>query len=315
MRRYIALIALIIASLFCTEKVSGENIVANEGMAGDTLKIKTPSGQNIISLLPARDNNNGFEIKVLDQYEFRINANKPQDDDYSGEGMEANNARTLSATENDAEQTNILPERKNQMLQLVDGNIGFIEFGFNVFPSVNYDNYPNRDVNFMDLKVLGSQHWMFSPFTTGLSLTPGANILMSTGLQIGFNTYRLDNKIHIYKDNGKVNYYRPEDYVHRSRLNTFSIQVPIMFDMKLAKDFYLSAGAYGGVNIAASSVVKHPRIKVRDPYIAPFYGGLSAHLTYDWFYVFCNYNLTNFFKKDRGPETQSVTFGIGLILN
>lgn len=310
MRRQIALLIALLIAMFCSDDASAANAILREMPQDSTeLTISGAGGKKLITIMPGKNGQKGLGIRLLDNYEFRIMDRSQRDD---AEPAAADSTATATSG---IKTSGMKPDKKSKLFGLYGGNIGFVEFGFNMLPKVDYSMYPDRSVDFMDLRIQASHHWMFCIFeSSALSLSHDGSVQVSTGFQFGWNNYVLDNKIHLFRDNGRIDYYYPENYVSKTKLATFSVQVPVQFDFRITRSFYFSAGVYGGVNIASVSKVKHPLIKIRDPYMAPFYAGVSVHLSYDDFYIFCNYNFTQLFKDGRGPETNALTVGFGLIM-
>lgn len=190
------------------------------------------------------------------------------------------------------------------------GHIGFIEFGFNALTSPDYSMYPSRTVDFMELNNARSQQWAFRLFRISAPLTRQGHLSFSTGIQMVWNNYTFSENIYIYKGAAQVEY-GVRNY-KKSKLGTFGFRVPLLFEINLPQGFFVALGGYGGVNIGTKSKMKFPKTVIRNPYMNNFYGGVTARVGYSGIGIFANYDLTDLFKKNKGPETSVFTFGISI---
>jgi hypothetical protein len=85
------------------------------------------------------------------------------------------------------------------------------------------------------------------------------------------------------------------------------------------KDFHVTAGVVGNVKLGATSRQKYKTEGGSGKsgtggqhWINPFRVDAEVRVGYKNTQVFATYSLTDMFKKDRGPELQTYSFGISL---
>lgn len=202
--------------------------------------------------------------------------------------------------------------RKNRYHIASPGHIAFFEVGINMLPNPDYSAYPN-DGTFLDLRHALSTQWAFTIPDVTVKLVPNGVLAVSAGLQIIWNNWTFVNDITLEKQNGRIiPVPTPEPNPKKTKLTTFGLQVPLILEINLPQDFFIAGGVYGGVNIGANTKVKFPKSKMRDPYMNPFYYGVTGRVGYSDFYIYANYGLTGLFQKDKGPKVFPLTIGVGI---
>ena len=135
----------------------------------------------------------------------------------------------------------------------------------------------------------------------------------ATGIGIAWHDYVFNNKITLVKQGGMV---RPADIPadsKKTKLNTFSLIVPLMLEYTFSNTLFVSAGAYGQLILDSHTKHKFPRQKIYDSYyLDMFQGGVTARIGVKNLYVFGNYSLTDLFQSNKGPQTAAYTFGFGI---
>jgi hypothetical protein len=213
----------------------------------------------------------------------------------------------------DEKSGNMVVEKKRRKYAR-PGHIAQYEIGLNMLPTPDYSSYTADYADygtFLDLRHGLSQQWAFSITDFSFNLAPYGIIAFSTGLQMVWNNYVFANDITLVKDGGRL---VPADVVNpkKTKLATFGFQIPVLLEINMAGRIFIAGGAYGGVNLGMNTKVKFPKNKMRDPYMSPFYYGVTGRVGYDNFYVYANYGLSNLFQANKGPEVAPLTIGVGI---
>jgi hypothetical protein len=145
------------------------------------------------------------------------------------------------------------------------------------------------------------------------------------GLQ--FKSYRLEQNTTIERlENGRI---EPQtlyfEQNQKSKLSIVSLMVPLLAEVQFPLNhyknrLYISGGAFGTIRLDSHTKIKYrvegKKEKLKTPghfSLQDFNYGLMVRAGYRWVNVFATYELTPFFKEDKGPELTPVTFGITLI--
>ncbi len=191
------------------------------------------------------------------------------------------------------------------------GHLSYIDFGFNGFTSPNYSAYAPSDHGFLDLRNGKSIYFGFNILKTSTALDRRGNFGFTTGLSLVWRNYSFDHRITIDKQAGKV---VPVDIVtnnfKKSKLTTFSLNVPILFEANFSRHFFLSAGGYAGLAVGSHTKYKAPKTKSRSGNsIEMFEYGITARAGFRHMYVFGNYGFNPVFKSGTAPKTNTYTVG------
>lgn len=194
-------------------------------------------------------------------------------------------------------------------------------FGFTTLPSPDYSMYDAADHGFFELDVARSQRWFITPFHASVAFNDEGTFGLVSGLGIVWNNYVFDQNITVARMDGLLMPIPLDKNYKKSKLTTVAFSVPVeleaQFPRKNAEDkrFFLAGGVLGEVVLGSHTKYKRPKHKQKGNLdVNPFQAAISARIGYDDVSIFCNYNLTSLFEKNKGPEMQALTFGIGLNL-
>lgn len=204
------------------------------------------------------------------------------------------------------------------------GHFAGIDFGFNVFLNQDYTGYQSE---FMENDVFRSNSAYFNVIQQSFGLQKNKNTFgLVTGLGLQLQSFRLDDNITFYKDEGGI--IQPE-YVsvaekQKSKFANVLLVVPLLAEWQFPVNHYdnrvyFSAGILAGLRINSHTKIKYKldkkqKLKVVDDFSMPtFTYSLMVRAGYRWFNLFASYDLVPLFKKDKGPELTPFTFGITLL--
>ncbi len=215
----------------------------------------------------------------------------------------------INIRQGEVENIAVTTVKKNKRKFAKPGHIAFMEVGLNMLPNPNYSGY--TDDTFLDLHHGLSQQWAFCIPDISFKLAPSGIVSVSAGLQFIWNNYVFANDITLVKQDGRL-VPVPVQNPKKTKLATFGFQIPVLLELNLPGNVFIAGGIYGGVNLGMNTKVKFPKEKMRDPYINPFYGGVTGRVGYRSFYVYANYGLTSLFQTNKGPEVFPLTIGVGI---
>ena len=172
----------------------------------------------------------------------------------------------------------------------------------------NYSNDPNLDLNY-------GKSWSFNLNFAQFSLPIIKNNFgLVTGLGFSFKNYRFIKSNLTLTKTDTLGYFLDQTQSYKkSKLTTASLIMPILFQIRTNKDYYLLFGGYGTLLMASHSKQKSgegDKLKNKGfTYLTTINYGAMIRLGHRDFSIFATYSLLPVFKKDRGPEAYQLDFG------
>lgn len=147
------------------------------------------------------------------------------------------------------------------------------------------------------------------------------------GPEIAFNNYMLEGNYKWQNTNGitSVALEPTARQYQKTKLATSTLTVPLMLQLRLRDEhhrntFRLGAGGFVGYRLASWTKLKY--FENGSTYKDKDYGsynlndwqyGLQAQIGYGSFNFFVKYNLNELFRDGRGPQAQTLSFGLRLL--
>ncbi len=195
-------------------------------------------------------------------------------------------------------------------IKKVPSNSG-LQFGINSL-RINGGNIGDGSLEqITDLRTSGSVQFDFCLADAYMPITRDNTLVMTASANFVWNDYEFRNFTIGAAEggNGVVILPVPEG-TKKSKLNTFSLKVPVELMLIAANDFYLAAGVYGDLVMGAHTKIKHPKVKDRDIPINPFQAGWSFRVGHDGWSVYCNWAFIDLFRTNgHQPGVRPITFG------
>lgn len=192
--------------------------------------------------------------------------------------------------------------------------IGSFELGVNYFHSPDYGLYTADQRGFLKLDHSKSIGVTWNIVKLSRNITRSGRLGFTTGLGISWNNYVFDHKITLAKnDNGMLYPMALPDDTKKSKLMTFSPKLTAVVGARFG-NFHISGGMYGEYIARAHTKYKSPSRKSSGSMlnIEEFQAGLTANVGIKNFKIFGKYQLTDYFKHGKGPQTNVYTIGVSL---
>ncbi|GAB3223148.1 hypothetical protein GCM10027346_01840 [Hymenobacter seoulensis] len=154
----------------------------------------------------------------------------------------------------------------------------------------------------------------------------GSPLHLVTGPELAFNNYMLDKNYRFSDVNGRTLVVKDLDRdLEKSKLAVTTINLPLMavldFQDKKGRDaFRIGAGGFIGYRLGSHTKLKYEdegrtrKDKDRGSYnLEDFQYGVQGTIGIRNIDLFAKYNLNDTFKSNRGPQAQTLSFGISLI--
>lgn len=204
------------------------------------------------------------------------------------------------------------------------GHWAGIDLGFNTFLNPDYTGYEKE---FMKNDILRSNSFYLNLIQQSIGLQRNRNNFgLVTGLGIQLHYYSLDDNTTIEKNADEVIVPKEFNYSEnqKSKLFVYSVTLPVLAEIQIPINnyrnrFYFSSGMYFSYRIGSYTTIKYRvdekhKLKITDNYsLQNFKYGIMARTGYRWINFFATYELTPFFKENKGPELTPFTFGITLL--
>ena len=239
-----------------------------------------------------------------------------------------------------AQKDTIVPIRKNaeeilRNLNLNSGGFNFwedkfvghwagIDLGFNTFLNSDYSGYDNE---FMKNKMIRSSSWNLNLIQQSIGLQRNRNNFgLVTGIGLEYQYYRLNDSTTIVRSDNDIvipKYFNYSDN-QGSKLFLFSATLPLLAEIQIPINnyknrLYFSSGMYFSYRIVSYTKITYRdvqmhRLKITDKYaLQNFKYGLMFRTGYRWINFYAKYELTPFFKKDKGPDLTPFVVGLTLL--
>lgn len=215
-----------------------------------------------------------------------------------------------------------------------DPDYPVLDFGFNSYGEDPFQNTLPASHSMMSLSQNTSFVFNINAINCGFRfVSRGRDIFgLGMGLGVGWNIYKFYNKSvvpTVALNPGTLNdefialpYAGPEqrENFKKSKLQTFSLKVPVYLIYQQRERFHVSAGVVGNVRLGSSTKQvydlvgsgKHRTKSKDDFYLSPFRVDAEVRVGYKNFSAFATYALTDMFMKNHGPELTQYSFGISL---
>lgn len=193
-------------------------------------------------------------------------------------------------------------------------NFGDFQLGFIGLTNPDYSMYDDRTMNFMELDNRKSKSFSFT-LSVNYPLTYDRKLWMSMGIRPRWDNYVFANPITLQRIGGVIHPVDLSDMgrLKKSKLTTYSLDVPVMVKFKPIDRMYINAGAFAGFTLRDHTKVKFPKDKDKGDFGVNFFSaGLILQAKYKNLGIFVNYSLTPLFKEGVGPRTNPYTIGIVL---
>ncbi|MBX0289571.1 PorT family protein [Hymenobacter sp. HSC-4F20] len=180
-----------------------------------------------------------------------------------------------------------------------------------------------------DLRPIGSRYLSLNWHYDIRVGEKGSPFHLVTGPELAFNNYMLDKNYQFFDLAGRtvvtVDPFFPDRELQKSKLSVSSINLPLMatlnFKNKKGRDaFRIGAGGFVGYRLGSHTKIKYEqegntkKDKDRGSYnLADFQYGLQGTIGIRGLDLFAKYNLNDTFKNNRGPQAQTLSFGISVL--
>ncbi|PJJ60515.1 outer membrane beta-barrel protein [Hymenobacter chitinivorans] len=234
-----------------------------------------------------------------------VSINIGRDDSHRGDSLREANRRT---------------KREEHASRAVHSNFS-LDLGLNALT-----NRSGLSEEQFDLKPTGSRYvslnWHYD-IRLGGRRSP---LFLVLGPELAFNNYMFDNNRRLFATDTRTTILRePFLNLEKSKLATTVVNVPLLaklnFKDKSGNDaFRLGAGGFGGYRLASHTKIKYEdeghtrKDKDRGSFnLEDFQYGVQGLIGVRGIDLFVKYNMNELFKNNRGPQAQTISFGVSIL--
>ncbi|UOQ77303.1 PorT family protein [Hymenobacter sp. 5516J-16] len=180
-----------------------------------------------------------------------------------------------------------------------------------------------------DLRPIGSRYLSLNWHYDIRVGKKGSPLHLLTGPELAFNNYMLDKNLQFIESGNRtvvaLDATNPDRELQKSKLAVSTINLPLVavldFKNKKGRDaFRIGAGGFVGYRLGSHTKIKYEdngntkKDKDRGSYnLADFQYGLQGTIGIRGLDLFAKYNLNETFKNNRGPQAQTLSFGVSLL--
>ncbi|MBT9394175.1 PorT family protein [Hymenobacter sp. NST-14] len=269
---------------------------------------------------PGRPGKSGDHVDVTLGRVFGVSV----DENTDGSGNDRVSVRVGTSAKSDSVRNAERKARQQEKAnRAVHSNFN-IDLGLNALTNKQRDLYGNS----LDLRPVASRYLSLNWHYDIRLGRKGSVLFLRTGPELAFNNYMLDNNYQFVNQNGVTFLQKPTEVgrnLEKSKLAVSSINLPLMpmlsFQDKKGHDsFRIGAGGFLGYRLGSHTKIKYEdngstkKDKDRGSYnLEDFQYGLQGTIGIRSIDLFVKYNLNNTFKDNRGPQAQTISFGLSLL--
>lgn len=226
----------------------------------------------------------------------------------------------LGSTPKDDSLNNVRRQAKREEKANRSGHSSFgVDLGLNALVNKqNFASEPNLDLRPVASRYI-SLNWHYTQRLGGRR----SPLYLLTGPEFSFNNYMLDNNYRFVATDNRTFLVKDLNRSYeKSKLATSAVNLPLMFLLNVKNDkqnsaFRLGAGGFVGYRLGTHTKLKYEqdgstrKDKDRSSYnLEDFQYGVQGLIGLRSINLFAKYNLNELFKDNRGPQAQTLSFGI-----
>jgi len=293
-----------------------EGVTARDGNPKQmTVTFNTKDGDDESVTVTVQEKDAKGKVTNKEHHQIRINKNFKIDVDIEEDGEDTDIDITTSDDDDDTTKYEHIEKYKATRFNFD------IDLGLNAF--VN-----KADGAFVpDLKPMGSRYVSLNSHMISQIGGKKSPFYIVSGLEFAFNNYMFD-KNYVIRDteNDVTEFIKVADISYeKSKLATSSVNVPIMpmlqFKRANGKEgFHIGAGGFAGYRLGSHSKLKYEqdgnttKDKDRGGFnLSDFQYGATGVIGFGDLSLFVKYNMNDLFKENRGPQVNTISFGLRLL--
>ncbi|TGE04828.1 porin family protein [Hymenobacter fodinae] len=226
----------------------------------------------------------------------------------------------ISSTPDSVKQAQRKAKQEERANRAVHTNFN-VDLGLNTL--VNKSTAPGE--NELDLRPIGSRYLSLNYNYDIRVGKKGSPFHLITGPELSFNNFMLDKNYRFADDNDITRVVADTRSLEKSKLTMTTLNLPLMASLRFRgkndrDGFHIGAGGFAGYRLGSHTKLKYEeegrtrKDKDRGSYnLSDFQYGLQGTIGIRGLDLFVKYNLNDTFKNNRGPQAQTLSFGISLL--
>ncbi len=187
-----------------------------------------------------------------------------------------------------------------------------VQLGLASLAPADYSAYSANDAGFLDGASFGkSIYFGVNIASLQLGIDRQNKFVFKTGVDSKNYFFRLGNSTSIAYSDGMMRPVTLESEKKKSLFSSSYFVLPLAFEYNPSKKLSFEVKGYAGFLIGSYSKYKKPKVKAKGlEGLNPYIGGATLSATYSNVGIYCDYAITELFKKGQGPATNAISFGL-----
>lgn len=192
-------------------------------------------------------------------------------------------------------------------------HIAAFEIGVNTFVGTDYSMYSAEEANQLMYSNKKAVNFTFNVGNFNVPLNPRRSLVLSGAFGFTYDNYTfVDNYTMEYRD-GMMHSVALDGNIKKSKMVATYFHMPVMIDLNLGKNFFISAGVNLDVLIGSHLKYKFPKTTIDDTItLNPVQFGITGRVGWRRLYGYVNYSFIDMYKKGTGPGGKRLSAGVGV---
>lgn len=192
-------------------------------------------------------------------------------------------------------------------------HLAAVELGGNYLVGVDYGTYTDDEaarIGFINHKSIC---FTTNIFTLNAAITKNNLLTFDLGFGVTAENYSLSNDVTLEYVDGKLQPVMLDLSTKKSKLRATYLHVPAIFNLNIARNFFVGVGVNFDVLLQSELRYKKPKHSIEGTMpLNPTQVGITGRIGWKRLYVFVNYSPMNFYKKDANIKSHRLSAGAGI---
>lgn len=192
-------------------------------------------------------------------------------------------------------------------------HLAAVELGGNYLVGTNYVGYTDEEANLIGFINHKSICLTTNIFTLNAAITKNNLLTFDLGFGITAENYSLNNDVSLEYTDGKLQPVMLDPATKKSKLRTTYLHIPAIFNINIARNFFVGVGANFDVLLSSRLEYKKPQHSVNGTMpLNPIQVGITGRIGWKRLYAFVNYSPMNFYKSETNIKGHRLSAGAGI---
>ncbi len=192
-------------------------------------------------------------------------------------------------------------------------HLAAVELGGNYLVGTDYVGYSDEEANLIGFINHKSICLTTNIFTLNASITRNRLLTFDLGFGITAENYSLRNDVTLEYAGGKLQPVALDPTTKKSKLRTTYMHIPAIFNLNIARNFFVGVGVNFDVLLYSELKYKKPKHTIEGTMpLNPIQVGITGRIGWKRLYAFVNYSPMNFYKSEVNIKGHRLSAGAGI---